>query len=276
MGLCTGMKMESWSTHAQEQMRLPMSMRGCGLRQATDRRHAQFVGAMAQSITQLFNRKDSNGNKIGGSLSMPKLTELFGEDSLDSPIHDPWEILIGSTRENHCLSNGLQHAWSHLQNSFQEVATNEQKRDDIVESRAQKRRILQEWPTAPICDKSTHERTKESQSWWPCGETDWPVRERGLWEMDMGSMEQNQCCLPALTTGSVWIHGGPHISTWFCNLPWTTLPPGSTACWNVLLIYWQANWQIWSQPCVGNTLRQRMESASRELGIHCAADDETT
>ena len=70
----------------------------------------------------------------------------------------------------------------------------------VVEPRAQKRRIFQEWPTAPICDKSTHERTKESQSWWPCGETDWPVRERGLWEMDMGSMEQNQCCLPALTT----------------------------------------------------------------------------
>ena len=95
---------------------------------------------------------------------MPKLTELFGEDSFDSPIHNPWEILIGSTREHHCLLNGLQYAWSHLQNSFQEVATNEQKRDDIVESRAQKRRILQEWPTAPICDKSTHERTKESQS----------------------------------------------------------------------------------------------------------------
>ena len=63
---------------------------------------------------------------------MPKLNELFGEDSFDSPMHNPWEILIGSSREHHCLSNGLQHAWSHLQNSFQEVATNEQKRDDTL------------------------------------------------------------------------------------------------------------------------------------------------
>ena len=132
LGLCTDMKMESWSTHAQEQMRLPMSMRGCGLRQATDRTHAQFVGAMTESTPQLFNRKDSNGNEIGGRLPTPKLTELFGENSFDSPIHDPWEILIGSTREHHCLSSGLRHAWSHLQNSFQEVATNEQKRDDTL------------------------------------------------------------------------------------------------------------------------------------------------
>ena len=35
---------------------------------------------------------------------MLKLTELFGEDSFDSPIHDPWEILIGSTKEHHCLA----------------------------------------------------------------------------------------------------------------------------------------------------------------------------
>ena len=132
LGLCTGVKMESWPTHAQEPMRLLMNMRGRGLRQATDRRHAKFVGAMAQSIPRSFNRKDSNGNEIGGRLPMPKLNELFGEDSFDSPMHNPWEILIGSSREHHCLSNGLQHAWSHLQNSFQEVATNEQKRDDTL------------------------------------------------------------------------------------------------------------------------------------------------
>ena len=63
---------------------------------------------------------------------MPKLTELFGEKIFDSPIHDPCEHLIGSTGEHHCLSNGLQYAWSYLQNSFKEVATNKQKRDDTL------------------------------------------------------------------------------------------------------------------------------------------------
>ena len=48
--LCTGVNMDSWSTYSQERMHLPMSMTGCGLRQATDRRHAQFIGAMAQII----------------------------------------------------------------------------------------------------------------------------------------------------------------------------------------------------------------------------------
>ena len=41
---------------------------------------------------------------------MPKLTDLFGEELFDSPIHDPWEILIWSTREHSSLSNGLQYA----------------------------------------------------------------------------------------------------------------------------------------------------------------------
>ena len=60
--LYTGVNMDSWSTYSQEHMRLPMSMKDCVLRQATDRKHAQFIGAMAQSIPRVFNRMDSNGN----------------------------------------------------------------------------------------------------------------------------------------------------------------------------------------------------------------------
>ena len=63
---------------------------------------------------------------------MPKLIEMFGKKSFDSPMCDPWDIVVGSTKEHRCLSNGLQHAWSHLQNSFQEVAASKQKRDDTL------------------------------------------------------------------------------------------------------------------------------------------------
>ena len=57
---CVGVDAKTWSFFAKERLRLPMSLRGCGLRQA--------AGAIAQSIPQLLNRKDVNGNKIEGRL----------------------------------------------------------------------------------------------------------------------------------------------------------------------------------------------------------------
>ena len=109
-----------------------MSQKGFGLRQLTDRRYAQFSCAMAQSIPQLFDRKDDRGNAIGGRLPIPGLVRLFRKNSFDSPTEDPWKHLTRHSERHHCLSNGLQCAWSHLKISFQEVATSEQKRDDSL------------------------------------------------------------------------------------------------------------------------------------------------
>ena len=75
--LCTGMNIIFWSSYSQKCMCLPMSIKGCEFRQVTDRRRAQFVGAMAQSTPQLFNRKDNSDNETEERLPMPKLSEFL-------------------------------------------------------------------------------------------------------------------------------------------------------------------------------------------------------
>ena len=43
--ICTGMAISTWSSIARERARLPMRMKGCGLRGAVDRQHGQYIGA---------------------------------------------------------------------------------------------------------------------------------------------------------------------------------------------------------------------------------------
>ena len=40
----TDMAISSWSTFAKERIRLPIKLKGCGLRRAADRRSGQYVG----------------------------------------------------------------------------------------------------------------------------------------------------------------------------------------------------------------------------------------
>ena len=91
---CIGVNTDSWSHFAKQRMRLLMNLKGCGLRQVVDRRHAQFIGVLAQSIPPLFDRKDNNGNMIAGRLPIPKIVEIFGENAADSLVTDSWELLI--------------------------------------------------------------------------------------------------------------------------------------------------------------------------------------
>ena len=57
-----GIDTTMWSPIAMQRLRLPVRMKGCGLRDATDRRHAQNVGVIVQSllpllvIRRLYNR----------------------------------------------------------------------------------------------------------------------------------------------------------------------------------------------------------------------------
>ena len=43
---CIGMDTALWSPIAKQRLRLPIRMKGCGLRDTTDRRHAQYIRAM--------------------------------------------------------------------------------------------------------------------------------------------------------------------------------------------------------------------------------------
>jgi hypothetical protein len=56
--MCVGADINSWSKNAQEQICLPIQLQGCGLQTAEDRRYAQFMGGMIQSVLPLIDRKD--------------------------------------------------------------------------------------------------------------------------------------------------------------------------------------------------------------------------
>ena len=67
----TGRNTDSWTPIARERLRLPMENKGCGMQEAVDRSHGQFVGAMLQSIMPLMNRTDKTNCVIEGMLHIP-------------------------------------------------------------------------------------------------------------------------------------------------------------------------------------------------------------
>ena len=46
---CAGIDTDSWTGNEKDRMRLPITNKGCGLREAVDRRHGHFLGSMLQS-----------------------------------------------------------------------------------------------------------------------------------------------------------------------------------------------------------------------------------
>ena len=111
---------------AKERVRLPIRHKGCGLRDAEDRRFGQFLGAAAQSLIHLMDRVDKGGSTIKGRLNTQPIRSLFGEGAFNFPFSLPWEGVLQISRPNGDLATGLHQAWSHLTSKFQEVATPEQ------------------------------------------------------------------------------------------------------------------------------------------------------
>ena len=118
-------------------------MNGCGLREAVDRRHGQYLRAMLQSTMPLRDRTNEEGCIIEGRLNIPSIKNHFGEGSFDYPFDEPWEHLITTSRESCNLANGLEQAWSHLTTSFKDVATAEQLSDfDVLLSQEVTRAVF--------------------------------------------------------------------------------------------------------------------------------------
>jgi len=96
-------------------------MKGCRLREATDRHHAQYIGAMVQSMLPLLDRCNSNGARLKGRLHITPVVNLLGEGSFDHPSQQPCAHLISNSRSGVNIASSLQHAWSHLTSNFQDV-----------------------------------------------------------------------------------------------------------------------------------------------------------
>ena len=108
---------------AWAQIRLPIRERGCGLREAVDRRFGQFMGGMAQSVPALVTRTTARNITVVGRLNSPAIIDLFGEGSFNHPVINPWETLLRSTSSPDNLRVGLQQSWSHLTSTSQDAAT---------------------------------------------------------------------------------------------------------------------------------------------------------
>ena len=85
----TGMDTSLWLTFVKERIRLPIKLKGFGLRGAADRRSGQYVGAAVQSIMPLIDRKDGTGCVILVRLYIPAVVDLLGADSFDHPYPAP-------------------------------------------------------------------------------------------------------------------------------------------------------------------------------------------
>ena len=103
-------------------MCLPIWLKGCGLREAVNRRYGQFMGAHVQNITPLIDRTDTEMNAVKGRLYIPPITTLLGEGSFNHPVEHPWATLIEQSNQSCNLATGLQYAWSHLTSTLHAVA----------------------------------------------------------------------------------------------------------------------------------------------------------
>ena len=116
--MCTGTDITAWSAIAQERCRLPIRMKGCGLRRAPDRRHAQYIGAAVQSVPYLVDRTDEAGCVTPGRLNLPAIVTLFGEGAFNHPCPAPWQGVLNNSRPAASITIGLRSAWSQLTTNF--------------------------------------------------------------------------------------------------------------------------------------------------------------
>ena len=103
---CTGTDITAWSLVVQERVRLPMRMKGCGLRGAADRRYAQYIGAAVQSVPHLVDRTDEAGCVTSGRLNLPSIATLFGEGAFNHPCPAPWQGVLDNSRPTASIAIG--------------------------------------------------------------------------------------------------------------------------------------------------------------------------
>ena len=100
--MCMGINTNtSWSDIAKERARLPVRLRGLGLRGAMDRRYSQYIGGAAQSLIPLLNRQDKHNNTIVGRMHIPCIVNMLGDGSFDFPLTSPWENMLNNSRPTH-------------------------------------------------------------------------------------------------------------------------------------------------------------------------------
>ena len=104
---CFGTNISGCTDYTRERTRLPIKSKGCGLREAVDGRHGQFVGAVLQITMPLMNKTDRDNYLIKGRLNIPVITNFFGEGSFYHPFGTPYEHLLTTIQPSSNIANGL-------------------------------------------------------------------------------------------------------------------------------------------------------------------------
>ena len=98
----------------QERARLPIKMKGLGVRNLVDRRYSEYMGGVIQGIPPLLDRKKED-MILPGRLNRESIIALLGENSfMGEKDVKPWGTLMGREIESE-LARGIKHAWSYLQ-----------------------------------------------------------------------------------------------------------------------------------------------------------------
>ena len=118
-----GIRINSFSDIARERMRLPIRNKGCGLREAVGRRHAQYVGAVAQCVPQLIYRLDKEGNTVPGRLNIGRIINYLGEGSFNCPVNSPREHMLERDNQPRSIASAIRDTWTHLTTTFHDIRT---------------------------------------------------------------------------------------------------------------------------------------------------------
>ena len=129
---CLKFNFESFTDFTKERIRLPIKLKGLGLRNSTERRYSHYMGAIMSSIITIVGRKCSDGLKLKGKVNEDLLKDWLGENPFDG-TKAPWEILYTKGDES-AIGKGVRMSWKHLCDMLRSI-----KGDDVDE---EERRIL--------------------------------------------------------------------------------------------------------------------------------------
>ena len=103
----------------QERARLPIKMKGLGVRNLVDRRYSEYMGGVIQGVPPLLDRKTKEDMILPGRLNRESIITLLGENSfMGEKEVEPWGTLMGKEVESE-LARGIKHAWSYLQSEVE-------------------------------------------------------------------------------------------------------------------------------------------------------------
>ena len=122
-----GVNLNSTSPFNTERCRLPVCMKGLGVRDMNRRRHSEYIGALIQGLPPLLDRSTHSGATKPGRLHTPGILRMLGEGSFNPPPDDttpstPWTTLLSHCHHS-AIATGLQTSWSAITTEFNNLST---------------------------------------------------------------------------------------------------------------------------------------------------------